>query len=331
MTPLKTTPKDFFLHLGATVALYASVIALINLSFSIINYFFPDQLAGYFYANSVAWPISVLVILVPILYVLENLIIRGQRSDPEKRNLWIRKWRIYLTLFLTGATVVGDLITLINTYLNGDITSRFVYKVLIVLFISSAIFKYYFFSVNENSRWANMAKSIIPWFGIVLVLVVIVTGFIVVGSPTKQRNIKFDNQRISDLQSIQWQVLNHWQQKGVLPAELSELNDSISGYMVAKDPQTEESYSYKVLVQGSVTDKTKNPSFELCADFALATQDTKGRGESGGAYYSRDISYPVYGGDGNDNWKHESGKQCFERVIDIQKYPVNTPVMPKAI
>ena len=133
MTP-KTTPKDFFLHLGAVVALYASAIALINLCFSIVNYYNPDALGPAISARaSIAWPVSMLVVLIPVLYVLEWLIGRDLIRSPEKREIWIRRWRIYLTLFLAGATIVGDLIALINTYLNGEVTSRFIYKILIVL------------------------------------------------------------------------------------------------------------------------------------------------------------------------------------------------------
>ena len=93
---MKTTPKDFFVHLGALAALYAAATALINLSFSVINYYFPDALAGSFYGNSVAWPISVLVVLVPILYVLEWLIARDITKMPEKAGLWVRTWKIYI-------------------------------------------------------------------------------------------------------------------------------------------------------------------------------------------------------------------------------------------
>jgi uncharacterized membrane protein len=120
----KTTPKDFFLHLGATVALYVAVGALINLWFTVINYYFPDALAGYFYGNAVAWPISMLIVLVPIFYVLEWLIARDAAKTPEKNDLWIRRWRMYLTLFLVVILIGGDLITLINTFVCQCWTRR---------------------------------------------------------------------------------------------------------------------------------------------------------------------------------------------------------------
>ena len=35
---------------------------------------------------------------------------------PEKLSLGVRKWLIYLTLFIAGAAVIIDLIVLINTF-----------------------------------------------------------------------------------------------------------------------------------------------------------------------------------------------------------------------
>lgn len=312
MNPIKTTPKDFFLHLGATVTLYISVIALINLSFSIINYLFPDALAGYFFANSIAWPISMLVVLVPIFYVLEWLIKKDIKLIPEKGELLIQKWRIFLTLFLTGAVIAGDLIALINTYLNGEISSRFVYKFLAILVILAIVFAYY---ILEKIHKASVTKAILAYAGIVIVLIAIVGGFLVVGSPTKQRNMRFDNQRVSDLQNIQWQIVNYWQQKEQLPVTLASTTDPLYGGIIPTDPETKSEYEY--VVKGAT-------SFELCANFALAYEDMQGKGRfgygGGIAYPAVDMSYPSYGGIDN-NWKHEAGRTCFARTIDPEKYP----------
>ena len=174
-----TTPKDFFLHLGATIALYASAIALMNLAFETINRALPDALANYFSANSIVWPISMLIVLVPVLYVIEWLIGRDISKMVEKRDVWIRRWRIYLTLFLTGATIAGDLIVLINTYLNGEISSRLIYKVLIVLIVSAVIFAYYLLERIADSPRNKKWKMILAGLGIILVIAGIVSGFII--------------------------------------------------------------------------------------------------------------------------------------------------------
>lgn len=307
----KTTPKDFFYHLTATIALYAGIIALINLSFSVINYYFPDALAGYFYANTVAWPISMLIVLVPILYVLEWLIKKDIRSIPEKAEIWVRRWRIYLTLFLTGAVIAGDLVVLINTYLNGEISSRFVFKVLAIIIILGIVFAYY---ILEKINPYSKVKATLSYIGFAIVAVAIVSGFIAVGSPTKQRNMRFDSQRVYDLQNIQSQVVSYWQQKGELPTTLENLKDPLSYSVIPVDPENKTSYVYS---------RKGGPfSFELCATFALPYEDTQGKGSygygQGGMYTTRAYPSPI---GLEDNWKHQAGLSCFTRTIDTEKYP----------
>ncbi len=319
----KITPRDFFLHLGATVALYAAVIALINLALSVINYAVPDKLAGYFYANSIAWPISMLLVLIPLLYVLEWVILRDIARASEKGEFWIRRWRIYLTLFLSGATIVGDLIALINTYLSGEITMRFAYKILAILVICGVVFVYYMLNRKNDVAVAKLRKAFAA-AGLVLVLAAVVGGFIAVGSPWKQRAIRFDNQRLNDLTTIQSQIIySYWSQKGSLPKTLADLNDPISSYMVPVDPATDAAYEYAA--KGKL-------SFELCATFDLPSQDDKGRGAygaGGGINYASETvsSYPYPGGTA-DSWKHEAGRACFQRTIDPDKYPVNRKMVP---
>jgi hypothetical protein len=339
----KTTPKDFFVHLGATVALYIAAGAIINLAFSIINYLNPDALSGYFSSSSIVWPVSMLVVLVPILYILEWLVNRDAARMPEKRDIWIRKWRIYLTLFLAVALIGGDLIALINVYLNGEITGRFIWKILAILVVAGVIGKYYFFSVVSEggagffSRYARMIRRCSVWLGVFMVIAAIVGGFLIVGSPAKQRAIRFDQQRVNDLMTIQYQVINYWQTKSALPAALADLNDPISNFTVPTDPETKAVYDYSVKgVMG--TNPAAGPGsgtpsglvFELCATFALASQDTTGRGvyNGYGGGMVVPVSYPSIAGGQTDSWAHPAGNACFDRTIDPQRYP--TPI-PKPI
>ncbi len=312
----KTTPKDFFLHLAATVILYSAVVALIDLAFSVINYALPDQLASYFAPTSIVWPVSMLIVLVPLLYVIEWAINRDIALMPEKKEIWVRRWRIYLTLFLTLILVSGDLIALLNVFLSGEITARFVYKVLVILLVAGAVGKYYFFSISEKWKWAGFVRRGNAWFGIIMVVAAIVSGFLIVGSPAKQRDLRFDAQRISDLSTIQWQIVSQWQQKGAIPPTLDGLADSISGFAVPHDPSTNAPYEY--IVKGKT-------SFDLCATFALASQDASGRGAYGEGY-STGIAYPTYPspiGTEGDSWAHPAGRACFTRTIDPSRYPVS--------
>jgi hypothetical protein len=310
----KTSPKDFFLNLGALIALYVSVYAILNLVFSIINFLSPDQLSGYFYSNMIAWPISILIILTPALYAFEYFILKDIKENQDKKNIWVYRWRIFLTLFLAGAVIGTDLIVLIYTYLGGEISSRFIFKVLAVLVITGSIFKYYFYTLNDSMKWASLAKKTAPWSGLVMVVAAIVTGFVLVGSPAKQRAIRFDTQRVSNLQNIQYQILSYWQTKKTVPTTLEAMNDSFSGQVVPVDTETGASYEYRM--------KDAN-SFELCANFSLDYVDTRGRGSAGYVSSSMDYAYPVGYFSPTDNWKYKKGRTCFERSIDPEKYSVD--------
>ena len=313
------SPKDFFLHLGATVALYASAIAIINLAFEIMNRLLPDTLSNYWSSSSIAWPISMLVVLVPILYTLENLINRDIRKIAEKKDIWIRRWRIYLTLFLSGVTIAVDVITLINTYLNGEISSRFIWKVIIILIISAVIFAYYILAKNvagdpsvesiTGVKSKKLWQRILAIVGIVVTLSAIIAGFMIVGSPNTQRSLRFDSQRVNDLSNIQWQIVTYWQRAGNMPDSLYDLRDPISSLQIPLDPETGKQYEYVSM--------NKDPlSFGLCATFDLASNFKNN------AVSSQTQPIKAMNNDGLDyGWEHPAGYYCFEKKIDPKLYP----------
>jgi len=77
--------------------------------------------------------------------------------------------------------------------------------------------------------------------------------------------MRFDDQRVADLQNIQAQIVyNFWQQKGSLPDTLDELNDDISGFRAPVDPASGGAYEYRRL--GDL-------GFKLCAVFSSASQN----------------------------------------------------------
>lgn len=309
----KVTPKDFFLWLGSMAALYVSVVSFITLLFNYINYAFPDVLeAGYYYdpySGGIRFAIASLIVIFPVYLVLTRMLNQDIRRNPGKRDLWVRKWIIFLTLFAAGITLVVDLITLIYYFLEGDITTRFILKVLVVLIVIGAGFLYYL--ADLRGRWERKegeAKLIGIVAGLV-VLIGIVSGFFIIGSPAHARLVKLDMQKTNDLQTIQWQVVNYYQQKGELPASLAQLADPISGAIVPQDPQSGASYGYRV-VNAPYT-------FELCATF---NEESAGGGDPRIA----DPSSIYTGGIENPNWGHAAGEVCFERTIDPERYPLVT-------
>lgn len=307
----KTTPKDFFLHVGAIAGLYWSAGALIALLYQLIDYAFPDKLASYGdpYSAGIKFAIASLLVIFPIFLWIGSRLQKEFDVSPEKRELPIRKWLVYLTLFIVSIVIIVDLITLINTFLGGEITMRFALKALATFVVAGLIFGYF---LSDIRRPENSSKRL-KIFGLVaaiLVATAIIFGFVVMGSPSTQRKIRFDSVRVGHLQSIQSQIIEFWRLKQALPQDSSELNDPLLGFKVPVDPRTDTAYAYR---------KVDTDSFELCADFELPTPDVEYRGSYRGDY---SISYPAYPGVFEDeSWKHDVGKTCFTRDIDPDKIP----------
>jgi hypothetical protein len=304
----KVTPKDFFLWLGIIIGLYGSVIALLALLFEYINRSFPDALAGYAdpYATAVHVSMATLIVFVPLTALLVYLVRNTIKADPEKEHIWVRRWAIVLTLFIAGLVVAIDLITLFATFLGGEVTVRFALKVLAVLLVGVGVFLH--FLAERWGYWLkNPKKARLVSIAVVLLNVLaVLAGFLIVGTPSDMRAHRFDAQKVSDLQSVQWEIVNHFQQTRELPESLGELNDTISGYRAPLDPQTKEPYMYEV---------TGENSFALCTTFNRASQDLGGQGE----FASRDMAYPSTGID--ENWEHTAGEVCFDRTINPEKFP----------
>jgi hypothetical protein len=83
------------------------------------------------------------VISFPLFLLLTVRLDRELRSDPAKRASRVRKWLTYLTLFLAAGFLTGDLVALVYHFLSGELTIRFLLKVLVVGAIAGMAFGYY--------------------------------------------------------------------------------------------------------------------------------------------------------------------------------------------
>ncbi len=295
----KSSPKDVFLHLFAIGALYFCAGSIIALAFYYIEAAFPDPLEySYRPESRIRWSLALLTVVFPAYLWVSRFLFKDRAASPEKNELRVRKWLAYLTLFLAALLIIGDLVALLYNFLEGELTSRFLLKVLAVFAVALTVFSYYLYDLRRGAqpfspraRWGIRAAT-------VAVCIVIVFGFISAGSPFTQRLIRFDDRRVSDLSELQSRIVNYWRQKGMLPTSLDDLKDSISGFTPPADPETKVPYGYR---------RTGELSFELCAVFNLPMEGGSERA-------------PVYYGGLSGNWEHGSGMTCFSRAIDPELY-----------
>ncbi|MCE9644246.1 DUF5671 domain-containing protein [Candidatus Parcubacteria bacterium] len=297
----KVTASDFFLHLGSIVVLYGMIGALLTLLFRVIDAAYPPILVAYQYYTypSISFPVASVIVLFPLFVLLSVLIQRTYTADSAKKQLDVRRWLVYLTLFLAGAIAAGDLITIIYYFLDGrDLTTAFLLKALSVFVVAGTVFGYYYRELHDKigSTERNVWRVLVALF----ILGSVLAGFMVIGTPATQRSYRYDEQRLSDLQQIQGQIVSYWQAKEALPLDLAQMNDPLAYYNIPNDPKTGTPYEYKV---------TGTRAFELCANFELAPRGV-----------NPSYAKPIMSG-ANDNWEYTQGRYCFVRTIDPQLYP----------
>ena len=301
MTPKNNSPRDVCIHLLAMVTLYWSTISFMTLCWNYVDYFFPDVLSGgdSYLMGSIRFAVSSIIIVFPVFIWVSWYLNKIYAREPHARDSKIRKWLIYLTLFLACIIMITDLVNVINTFLGGEITSRFILKALSLLSVIGIIFGYYLDDARRDGA-SSLAKYI-AWVASVIVFASVVCAFYLVSGPLQARLIKFDQRRITDLENIQEKLVNYWQKKSQLPTQLSDLDDSIANYTVPVDPQTHAAYEYIVTDAGTL-------SFQLCAVFNTRNNNAK----------SMTAPAPM---ERMGNWHHAAGRVCFQRNIDKQLYP----------
>lgn len=308
MNSAKVSAKDFFLHLGVMVGLFTVAISFINLLFKIINKALPEIGASAYSwgaGSQISMPVATLIVFFPIFIILSRMVHKIYEAEPEKKDIWIRKWLTYITLFVAGIALATDLVTVIYKFLDGqDLTGAFLLKALTVLLVTGAVFWFYVKDLKDGV--STKSRKIYSIVLAVIILIFIIVGFSVFGSPRAQKLIRYDMERVTDLQNIQRQVINYWQSEGFLPQSLEDMTIKATYIDIPKDPETEEPYDYRI--SGDMT-------FELCATFNKESIDNN---------LNQRPTMPIYEKEyylENSNWNHGEGEQCFERYIDPAVYP----------
>jgi hypothetical protein len=291
--------REAFLHLLTFAAFYASVIAMVVLLFHYIDLLFPDPaMATYRVAwqlSAIRWSLAFVIVSFPAFMWMSRVLLREMQANPERSWSAMRRWLTFLTLFFASLALGGDVITLVFRLLEGELTTRFVLKVVVVLVVAGLSLAYFLLSLRlrvdrpqttrVHSQFAAVAS--------VLVLASVAWGFYVAGSPGTARLQRFDDRRLEDLQTVQNEIEEHSlgtsryepvDERTIerpLPTTLEQIREvATSRRPDIRDPQTNDSYVYEVL---------SDSRYRLCAEFSLV----------------RDEEY-------SPRWNHPAGAHCFE-------------------
>jgi hypothetical protein len=154
-----TSAREAFLYLLMFLTLYISSWSFGVIVFQIINRWLPDPIEmNYIYestASALRMGTSALVVAFPIFLWMSFILDKATKQDPDKRNSKVRKWLTYITLFAAAGVIIGDAISLVYSFLQGELTLRFILKVLTIGGIAGSIFGWYLWDLRgteENTK-----------------------------------------------------------------------------------------------------------------------------------------------------------------------------------
>jgi hypothetical protein len=303
----QNTARNFVLQLGSLITLYVSLTAVLMIVFSVINVLYPD-------AASYAWDytstqstmragIAMLIVFFPVFIIATRMVNKIRRTETGTY-LMLTKWVVYLSLLVGGAILLGDLVTVIMGYLNGELTTRFLLKAA-ALAIVLGIAIYYFIQDARGFWLTHEKESKLYGLGVVALAVgALALGFMYGDSPSKVREMKLDAEQITNFQDMEWRIQDHHTVKKALPVTVAEL---YVGTEAPSAPERRASYTYKI---------KDEDSYELCANFAFPSMPS-------------DLAVPAYSGgemlkNPYNNWDHGQGETCFERTV--YKVPATMPI-----
>lgn len=147
--------RDAFMYVVMFATLVLASYSLGDLVFDFINRAFPDPAETTYQRpilDAIRWSLASLIVSFPIFLAVAWQMARAVAADPTKGASKVRRYVTYVTLAIAACALVGDLISLIYNFLGGELTARFLLKVLTVALIAGTAFVYYLWDLRETEK-----------------------------------------------------------------------------------------------------------------------------------------------------------------------------------
>ena len=306
----KQNAKFAFFYMLSLVALVSISLSTGMVIFQIINKTITDPLSlapGGFSQGDLRFAISAIIIAGPIYFAMMWLINKNLLAGRLEKESGIRKWLTYFILLVSAVVMVGWLIGTISSFLNGELSLKFILKSLTSILISALIFSYYLYDIRraEVSQNNNIIRAY--YYGsMALAAAALVSAFFFIDSPRTVREQKFDQAIINKFSQIDSAINAYYGENKKLPENLSDLLEGGSAYYIIESDITDsganKTFDYNI--------KAKD-TYELCSTFKT---ENKSQAEDKSVYI-------------DTRWLHNAGYQCLkQRVVIFDN--TGKPIMP---
>ena len=302
---MNNSAKYVFYYLLSLVALAFTAVSVGMIAFGIITETIASPLSSaYDPSSSFRFAISSLAIAAPIFFVIQGFILKGLRKGDLPLESPVRRWMTYLILFVSAVTILGVLIAVLNNFLSGDFTWRFILQMLTVLFLAGIIFSFYLLEIRRHdSKEGLLTIKIFFFASLLLVITAFVSAWFFMEAPAVTRAKKLDSKLVNSINLIENSINSYHQEYGELPSDLSVLKNSRTAYFSPQDlvdSDTGLPLTYEIIDEGN---------YKLCATFRTDTDNTD--------IYQQ--SHVFYG-----QQAHGAGYHCFDLKVWELKSPATT-------
>ncbi|MCF7795145.1 DUF5671 domain-containing protein [Patescibacteria group bacterium] len=279
-----------FYYLLSLISLGAMAIGLGIIVFEVLDKVFIDVSNSYFSMQALKTAFSTLLISTPIYYICSHLLSKSIRKGELSLDSSLRKWLIYLILLVTSIVMLMWLVSILNSFLNGEMTSKFILKALTALIISAMIFSYYLYNIRQKVvKKKDKIKSTFFAVSLLIVVFALALATIYMESPQTTREKKIDENVLRNFDNINMNVNMYYNNNDEIPESLEELKSSSNLNAYSGSSVSLEDIDYN---------KLSETEYELCAEFKTSNLDDENNNLR---YGSKSL--------------HDSGYQCIEQEI----------------
>jgi len=143
--------RDAFLYVLNFITLGFWVVALGNLFATLIDRAFPDAASSSYPAllDAVAWQLATIIVAFPCFVIIGRLIAAEISRRPEAADSAIRAWLTYAALIVAALCILGNAIWVLEAFLTGTLTVRFLLDAVDVIGLGAGVFVYYLASLRQ--------------------------------------------------------------------------------------------------------------------------------------------------------------------------------------